>query len=88
MFGDAEYSHAGSYLTRVRARKRTWNVETPWLKPTDASAVGAALAGTPPHAATGTLTGTLYVVVEMAAEETITVNGVTLKRFVFQLVEA
>lgn len=73
-FGDRDYAHDGTLQTRLRARKDRWPLITPWLTSASASTVLAALTAQEPTAATGDLTGSVSVYVEMRGKHVKTVD--------------
>lgn len=87
-FGDEASAHDGTPLARIRSRKRTWEMETPWLTSAQATIVRAQLVSTAPAAATGDLTGAVSVIPRLLSERTGTFAGSERRvSYVFQLLE-
>ena len=74
-FGDEANAHDGTPLTRTRAQKRTWPINTKWMEAAQAATVRAQIVATPPAAATGDLTGAISVVAKLTGERTSTKAG-------------
>jgi hypothetical protein len=88
-YGDAVAAHSGAWMTRSRARKRTWPVETVWLTVSAAATLKAILVAAAPHVASGDMMGgTVSVIVQMQGEVSAKFGGVPYIRFRFALVEA
>jgi hypothetical protein len=60
--GTVEASFDGTPRSSVRAYKDRWEIPTQWMASADAATLEAVLVSVPPVAATGTLTGSLSVV--------------------------
>jgi hypothetical protein len=86
-YGDAAHAHAGTYMTRRRATKVTWTLQTPFLEPTDAGTVRGVLIAPAPRQAAGDLVGVMNAVVRVQEESTMRIGALVYTSFRFSLVE-
>jgi hypothetical protein len=88
-YGDATAAHSGAWMTRIRARKRMWSIETVWMTASAGAALKTVLVGAAPHLVSGDIVGTpVAAVIQMQGEVTAKIGGVPYIRFRFALVEA
>jgi hypothetical protein len=88
-YGDAVAAHSGAWMTRIRARKRMWPVETVWMTASAGAALKSVLVGAAPHLASGDMVGgSVSVIVQMQGEVSAKIGGVLYVRYRFALVEA
>jgi hypothetical protein len=88
-YGDGVAAHSGTWLTRTRARKRTWPVQTVWLSVSAAATLRTVLFAPAPHVASGDMVGgTVSVVVQVQGEASAKFGGTPYFQFRFALVEA
>jgi hypothetical protein len=86
-YGDAAYAHAGTYMTRRRATKVSWTLQTPFLEPGTATTVRGVLVAPAPRVTGGDLVGPMNAVVRVQEERTMRIGALVYTSFRFSLVE-
>ncbi|GMV07360.1 MAG: hypothetical protein AMXMBFR53_36350 [Gemmatimonadota bacterium] len=85
--GAVEASFDGTPRSSVRAYKDRWEISTKWMTVAAADTLEAALKGTPPVAATGTLTGTISVLITGIRRTDRKFAGGEYRRLTFTMLE-
>lgn len=88
LIGDRGRAFDGTMREVSDGYKRRWPLQTPLLASGDYNSIRAVLVATPPLAATGDITGSRDVFVELTGETMVKANGSLHRAIRFTLLEA